>query len=100
MQNVLFECCGDGLQFCFGEVDSRHDEKSDCGRFWRVSVDPSKDVCILVTKLIQKELGNLVTSHLVLPSARSALVVEHLAVDLVLESLVSESGGGHVLCLN
>ena len=71
--------------------------QGDCER---VSVDPSEDVCILITKLIQEELGNLLTSHLVLPSARSTLIVKHLAVDLVLESLVSESGGGHVLCLN
>ena len=101
--DVLFECCGDGLQFCFGEVDGRHDQKAIeqcCGRLWRVSADPSKNVYVLVTKLIQEEPGNLFASHVELPCVRSALIVKHLAVDLVLESLVSESGSSHVLCLN
>ena len=101
--NVLFECCGDGLQFCFGEVDGRHDEKAIeqcCGRLWRVSADPSKNVCILITKFIQEELGNLFAGHVELPGARSALVGHLDTIDLVLESLVSESGSSHLLCLN
>ena len=101
--DVLFECCGDGLQFCFGEVDCRHDEKAieQCsGRSWRVSADPTKDVCVLVTKFIQEKLGNLFAGHVVLPGARSALIGHLDTVDLVLESLVGESGSSHLLCLN